>query len=89
MDEKFARRSLLNGWKKAVNSTALSDAMKEFQLENTTYFRFSDDMFGPKDLIISSNSEKQKILAVSYIIIEVNCSAYKRRLNAMKYPGSS
>lgn len=23
------------------------------------------------------------------MIIEVNCSAYKRRLNAMKYPGSS
>lgn len=38
-------------------STALHDAMKKFQLENTTDFRFSD-MFGPKDLIISSNSEK-------------------------------
>ena len=59
--------------------------MKKFQLENTTDFRFSD-MFGPKDLIISSNSEK---LFRIYIIIEVNCSAYKRGLNAMKYPGSS
>ena len=32
--------------------------MKECQLENTTNFRLSDDMFGPKDLMISSNYEK-------------------------------